>query len=136
MEGSDFSYEDMGSGNSFIEDFTALRLKDEKKEGTDCYKVEMTRKPESNLSYSRMIMWVSKENYIPLIIDYYDEKDPDFHLKTLIQSDIEVIDGIPTARQIVMHNKVDNTRTSMTMTDIRYNIPLEDEMFTERGMKK
>jgi len=136
MEGSDFSYEDMGSGNSFIEDFTALRLKDEKKEGTDCYKVEMTRNPESNLSYSRMIMWVSKENYIPLVIDYYDEKDPDYHLKTLIQSDIEVIDKIPTARQIVMYNKVDNTRTSMTMTDIRYNIPLEDEMFTERGMKK
>jgi outer membrane lipoprotein-sorting protein len=136
MEGSDFSYEDMGSGNAFIEDFTAKRLKDEKKEGADCYTVEMTRKPGSNLSYSRMIMWVSKENFIPLVIDYYDEKDPEYHLKTLIQSDVEIIDGVPTARKITMYNKVDNTQTGMTMSEVRYNIPLEDEMFTERGLKK
>jgi outer membrane lipoprotein-sorting protein len=136
MEGSDFSYEDMGSGNAFIEDFTAKRLKDEKKEGSDCYRVEMMRKPESNLSYSRMIMWVSKKNFVPLVIDYYDEKDPQYHLKTLVQSDIEVIDGVPTARKIVMYNKVDNTQTGMTMQEVKYNIPLEDAMFTERGLKK
>jgi len=136
MEGSDFSYEDMGSGNSFIEDFSVRRMNDEKKEGTDCYKIEMTRNPDSHLSYSRMIMWVGKENFVPLVIDYYDEKDPEYLLKTLIQSDIEVIDGIPTAKQIVMYNKVDNTQTSMAMTEVKYNIPLEDEMFTERGLKK
>ncbi|MFC2113051.1 outer membrane lipoprotein-sorting protein [Bacteroidota bacterium] len=136
MEGSDFSYEDMGSGNSFIEEFSAKRLEDEKKEGKDCFKLEMTRKPESNLSYSRLVMWVNKEDFVPLVIDYYDEKDPEYHLKTLIQSDIEVIDGIPTAKQIIMYNKVDNTQTSMVMKDVKYNIPLQDEMFTERGLKK
>jgi len=136
MEGSDFSYEDMGSGNAFIEEFKASKLKDEKKEGVDCYKLEMIRNPESTLSYSRMIMWVNKENFVPLVIDYYDEKDPGYHLKTLIQSDIEVIDGIPVAKQIIMYNKVDNTQTSMTMNEVKFNIPLKDEMFTERGLKK
>ncbi|MFC2081390.1 outer membrane lipoprotein-sorting protein [Bacteroidota bacterium] len=136
MEGSDFSYEDMGSGNAFIEEFTAKRLEDEKKEGVDCYKLELTRKPDSDLSYSRMIMWVHKENYVPLHIDYYDENDPGYHLKTLIQSDIEMVDGIPTAKLITMYNQTDNTQTSMTMKEVKYNIPLEDEMFTERGMKK
>jgi len=136
MEGSDFSYEDMGSGNAFIEDFIAKKLGDEKKEGFDCYKIEMTRKPESNLSYSRMIMWVVKDNFIPLVIDYYDENDPDFLLKTLVQSDIQDVDGIPTAMTIVMYNKQDNTQTSMTMQEVKYNLPLEDEMFTERGLKK
>jgi len=136
MEGSDFSYEDMGSGDAFIKDFTAKRLGDEKKEGYDCYKIEMIRKPESDLSYSRMIMWVVKENFVPLVIDYYDENDPDLLLKTLIQSDIKIIDGIPTPMKMVMYNKQDNTQTSMSWNEIKYNIQLKDEMFTERGLKQ
>ncbi len=136
MEGSDFSYEDMGSGDAFIKDFAAKRLKDERKEGYDCYKLEMIRKPDSDLSYSRMIMWVVKENFVPLVIDYYDKDDPDLILKTLVQSDIKVIDGIPTSMNMVMYNKQDNTHTSMSMQEIKYNIPLKDEMFTERGLKK
>ena len=136
MEGSDFSYEDMGSGNAFIEEFTAKKLGDEKKEGFECFKIEMTRKPESSLSYSRMIMWVVRENFVPIAIDYFDENDPEFLLKTLVQSDIQDVDGIPTPMSIVMYNKQDNTQTSMTMQEIKYNIPLKDEMFTERGLKK
>lgn len=136
MEGSDFSYEDMGSGDAFIRDFTAAKLKDDKKEGYNCYKIEMTRKPESSLSYSRMIMWVVKENFVPVVIDYYDENDPGLLLKTLVQSDIRDIDGIPTPMNIVMYNKLDNTQTSMTMLEIKYNLPLKDEMFTERGLRK
>ena len=111
-------------------------MEDEKKEGYNCYKIEMTRKPESDLSYSRMIMWVVKENFVPLVIDYYDEDDPDLLLKTLVQSDIRVIDGIPTPMKMVMYNKQDNTQTSMSWQEIEYNIPLKDEMFTERGLKK
>jgi len=136
MEGSDFSYEDMGSGDAFIKDFTAKRLEDEKKEGYDCYKLEMIRKPDSDLSYSRMIMWVVKENFVPLVIDYYDENDPDLLLKTLVQSDIKDIDGIPTPMKMVMYNKQDNTQTSMSWHEIKYNLPIKDEMFTERGLKK
>ena len=33
MQGSDFSYEDMGSGDAFIEDFSTTRLDDEQAEG-------------------------------------------------------------------------------------------------------
>lgn len=136
MEGSDFSYEDMGSGDAFIKDFTAKRLKDEKMEGYACYKLELIRNKDSDLSYSRLIMWVIKENSVPIVIDYYDEKDSDLLLKRLVQSDIKVVDGISTPMKIVMYNKQDNTQTSMSMIEVKYNIPLKDEMFTERGLKK
>jgi len=136
MQGSDFSYEDMGSGDAFIEDFTSKRLKDEKMEGNDCYKLELTRKPDSDMSYSRMIMWVIKENFVPIVIDYYDEDDPSYHEKKLTQSDIRVIDGIPTAMKVVMLNKNDNTQTEMELLEVKFNIPLDDKMFTERELKK
>ena len=136
MQGSDFSYEDMGSGDTFIEDFIARRLEDEMMENKDCYKLELTRKEDSDLSYSRMIMWVTKDDYYPLVIDYYDEDDPQKRLKRLVQSDIQLIDGFPTARQVIMYNKIDNTHTKMRLLEITYNIYLDDDMFTERELKK
>ena len=136
MQGSDFSYEDMGGGDSFIDDYSPTRLADEKMEGKECYKLELTRKPDSDSTYSRLIIWVIKENYIPVVIDYYDEDRPDRLLKRLVQSNIQVIDGLPTAMKIVMFNKTDNTQTEMEMLEVRYNIELDDSMFTERGLKK
>ena len=64
MQGSDFSYEDMGSGDAFIKEFSTKRLKDEKMEGHDCYTLELIRKPDSDTSYSRLILWSSKKIFI------------------------------------------------------------------------
>jgi outer membrane lipoprotein-sorting protein len=136
MQGSDFSYEDMGSGDAFIKDYESKRLEDEESEGFDCYKLELTRKPESDLSYSRLIIWVVKTNYVPIVIDYYDENDPSRNVKRLVQNDIRVIDGIPTAMKAVMHNLNDNTQTELEMLEVEFNIPLDDSMFTERALKK
>jgi outer membrane lipoprotein-sorting protein len=136
MQGSDFSYEDMGSGDAFIDEFKAIRRDDEKKEGHDCYVLELDRKEGGSVSYSKLVMWVIKENFVPVVIDYYDEDAPERILKTLIQSDIEVIDGIPTAKKLIMLNRNDNARTEMEILEVQYNIPLEDRMFTERELKK
>ena len=136
MEGSDFSYEDMGSGDTFVTDYEAQRLKDEQAEGSDCYKVELTRKEHSDTGYSRLIMWVDKENYVPLAMDYYHLKDPGFRTKRLIQSDVAVIQGVPTARKIKMINILDNTETRMEINSVDYSVELDDAMFTERGLRE
>ena len=136
MEGSDFSYEDMGSGDAFIKEFTPKRLEDEKMEGQECYKLELTRKTESDISYSRLIMWIIKDTFVPNVIDYYDEDDPALHKKRLIQSDFRIIDTIPTAMKAVMHNMIDNTQTEMELLEIQFNVTLNDDMFTERSLKK
>jgi len=81
-------------------------------------------------------MWVIKDNFVPIVIDYYDENDPDLHIKELVQSDIRVIDNIPTAMKMAMHNKLDNTQTSMEYISVEYNVELDDQMFTERGLTK
>jgi len=136
VEGSDFSYEDMGGGDAFIDDYTALRLKDERKEGYDCFTVELTRKPESDASYAKLVLWIIKDNFVPVVIDYYEEDSDDRILKTLIQSDFKVIDEIPTALKIVMTNKNEDSQTTMEILDMKFNIELDDSMFTERELKK
>jgi outer membrane lipoprotein-sorting protein len=136
MEGSDFSYEDMGSGDTWIEDFDAVRLEDEEIDDVDCYKIELKKKPESESGYSRLIMWIDKSNFLAVQIDYYDEDDPGLHLKRLVLGDVKDIEGVPTATRMVMTDIQDNTDTVMEYSEINYGEEIPDEMFTERGMKK
>ena len=136
MQGSDFTYEDMGGGDSFVEDFTARLLTEESMEGYDCYKLELTRKEGADISYSRIVMWVIKDNYIPVVIDYYSEDDPDLRIKRLVQKDIKTIDSIPTAMTSVMNDLIDKSSTTMKTMEIKYDVSLSDKMFTERELQQ
>jgi len=136
MEGSDFSYEDMGSGDIFIKDFVAKRLGDEKAEGQMCYKLELIRKSNSDVSYSKIILWVRKVDFCPLIIDYYKQDNPDIVEKRLVMSNIKLIQNVPTAMKMIMYNMLDNTKTEMEFLDVKYNLELEDNIFTERGLRR
>ncbi|MCF7740790.1 MAG: outer membrane lipoprotein-sorting protein [Candidatus Marinimicrobia bacterium] len=136
MQGSDFSYEDMGGSGDFDEDYDTKRLEDEEKNGHECYKVELNRKPDSDESYSRLLMWVRKDNFYPIFIEYYDEEDPTYLQKVLTQSNIEMIDGIPTAKKMVMKNLDDQSQTIMEVLEIEYGVEISDRKFTERGLKE
>jgi len=136
VEGSDFSYEDMGASNTFIEEYRAVRLKDEKKEGRLCYKMELTRRPDSDAGYSRIMLWVDKENYIPLVIDYYHEDDPELWQKQLVCKDTRLVDDTYTPFTCTMYNKLDNTYTSMNIIEVTYQVDLPEDLFTEMGMQR
>jgi len=136
MEGSDFSYEDMGSGQSFITDYTATRLEDARAQGAACFVVSLEKKAATHVSYSRIVMRVRQEDFLPVQLDYYDEDHPDRISKRLTQSDIHVIDGIPTAMRMVMENLNDGTRTVMSLREIAYNMDLKASLFTERGLRQ
>jgi outer membrane lipoprotein-sorting protein len=136
VEGSDFSYEDLGASDTFIDEYEATRLDDGKMEGKATYVLQLIRKEESNASYSRVILQVEKESLVPLLVDYYHDKDSELHEKQLTCSDIELIDGIHTAKTCVMHNVLDDTRTTMEIIEVNYNVELSDDMFTEMGMKR
>ncbi len=135
-EGSDFSYEDMGSGDAFIDEYENKLLGEEKKENYDCFKIELKRKKDSDTGYSRLIMWIIKDNFCPVVMNYYDKKDPQFLKKVLIQYEIKDIDGIPTGMKMTMDNKTDNTQTTMELLEVKYNLELDDSIFSERNLRR
>jgi outer membrane lipoprotein-sorting protein len=136
VEGSDFSYEDLGASDTFIDEYEAVRLDDGNIEGRATYILELTRKEGSTASYSKVILQVDKESLVPLLVDYYHDKDPNLHEKQLTCSDIKLIDGMQTAKKCLMRNLLDNTRTTMEIIEVDYNVELPDDMFTEMGMKR
>ena len=51
-------------------------------------------------------------------------------MKTLTQSDIRDIQGIPTAMKMVMTNEIDKSETQMEFLDVKYNLDIKDALFT------
>jgi outer membrane lipoprotein-sorting protein len=133
MQGSDFTYEDMGSGNSYVTDFDAGRLGDEKMEGQNCYKISLQKNEKGNSNYAKIVMWVLKENFVPIVIDYYDKDEPTVCMKRLVQKEIISIDGIPTPMKIFMHNNLDDSDTKLELIECRYNIEIDKSRFAQRS---
>ena len=134
VQGSDFSFEDMGSGDSWKTEYISKNLGEEKYDGTDCWKLESIGISEANPSYPKMVVFMRKADFYPTKIDYFDEND--FIEKTLLMGDIKEIEGVPTAMQMTMKNHLEGTETTMQTLSTTYNWEPPDNFFTERELKK
>ncbi|MDR0642978.1 MAG: outer membrane lipoprotein-sorting protein [Treponema sp.] len=129
--GTDFTYEDLGSRNLGKDNFT-LRG-EEVVDGESCWVVEAKAK-DSRDPYGRRLIRLRKDSYIFISVDYYDRQDR--LLKTLRVSGIGKIDGIWTARKMEMTNMQNKHSTTIEMSNIQFNIPLDDNLFTVTNLER
>ena len=134
VQGSDFTYEDMGGGDVFLTKFTPKYLGDENIEGDLCWKIELIGIPEQDPPYPKIVIWARKSDYSPLKLDYYDEHD--FNTKSLLLSNIHNIEGLPTAMKMVMVNHKERSSTRMETLEATYAWKPPKDFFSERNLKK
>ena len=70
--GSEFAFEDLTSFE--VKKYSYNYLRDEALDNIECYLVESFPQYEHS-GYTRQIVWVDKERYIPMRIDYFDRKN-------------------------------------------------------------
>jgi outer membrane lipoprotein-sorting protein len=129
--GSDFSYEDLGSGD-MTEDYTAELLGEEILDDVPCAKLKCIP-TESGPSYEYIIAWVGIEDYLPRKIDYYDD---DGHLKTLTFSEFQTIEERKLAMKMEMVNVREGSRTLMIQKSISYKEEPESSLFTKEALSR
>jgi outer membrane lipoprotein-sorting protein len=129
--GTDFTYEDMGSRSLGKDDFS-LRG-EEGLEGEPCWVVE-ARPKDSRDPYGRRVLWLRKDSYVINAVDYYDRQDR--LLKTLRVSGIRQIDGVWTATTMEMTNVQNKHATIIEMSDITFNIPLDNSLFAVTNLER
>ncbi len=128
--GSDFSYEDI-SGRDVDADKHSL-LREESFGGKDCYVVESIPKDESD--YSKKISWLDKSSLIQLKEEYYDIQGTLYRVFTA--DEVKDINGFWTVSKRTMKNLKTGHRTEVVFKDIKYNIGLKDEIFSERYLSR
>ncbi|MFC1548283.1 outer membrane lipoprotein-sorting protein, partial [Candidatus Neomarinimicrobiota bacterium] len=131
-QGSDFTYEDMGSGDEWLEQFEATNLGAAIHVDQRIWRLQLEGIPDQEPAYPKLMVLVRQSDYLPLQVDYYDDRGE--VLKSLYLEDIQEIEGIPTAMLMTMRNHKDATETMMEMLSVTYNWEPPAGFFSERNL--
>jgi outer membrane lipoprotein-sorting protein len=133
--GSDFTNDDLVRASSIVKDYTHELISEEKINGYDCYKIKLTPKPEAGVVWGKIITWISKEKYLQVKTDYYDEEDE--LIKSFIGSNEEKMDGrnIFSHWEMIPYNEPGN-KTILDYKEIKFNKEIQESFFSEQNMKR
>ena len=125
--GSDFVYEDV-SGRSLEEDEHTLV---EQKDGY--YKIHNIPKNPKNVEFTHYDIWINAQTFLPEKAEYYKGEAL---FRTVSAEKVEVIDGFPTVSESKVENLETGSTTVNTFSNIKYNIGIPDDIFTERYLRR
>jgi outer membrane lipoprotein-sorting protein len=89
--GSDFTNDDLVRQSSIVKDYEHSIIGEESYAGYDCYKIQMMPKPEAGVVWGKIITWISKDGYLQLRADYYDEDGT--LIKSMLGSKVQKMGG-------------------------------------------
>lgn len=130
--GSEFAYEDISSQE--VEKFTYKYLKDEIIMGRSAFVLEYYPAYEHS-GYTREIVWLDKEMYQPLKIEFYDRKNS--KLKTLTYSKYHQYLGQywrPDLMEMINHQS--GKSTTLEWSKYQFKTGLNDRDFDKNSLKR
>lgn len=132
--GSDFTNDDLLNESSIVVDYTHKLSGKEVVSGKECYKIELIPKENAPVVWGKILLWISREDYLQLKAEYYDEDD--YLVKTETGMNIKNMSGrvIPTRFELVPADKEGN-KTILTLDMIEFNSPIPVSFFTQQNMK-
>ncbi len=130
--GSEFAFEDLASQE--VEKYTYKFIRDDELDGKPVFVME--RYPVSKYSgYTRQLVWIDKERYIPLKIEFYDRKNA--LLKVLVfRGYRQYLDKYWRADEMFMDNKQTGKSTLLTWKNYQFRSGLKDSDFTRNSLKR
>ncbi len=126
--GSDFFYEDV-SGRNLVEDTHKL-IETTK----DYFVVDNVPKDPKTVEFSHYKMWIHKESFITVKVEYYDKQNEKYREYQALK--VDRIQGYPTVTKAVMKDIKAGSETVLNYSKIVYNIELPDNIFSERYLRK
>ncbi|GET21333.1 outer membrane lipoprotein-sorting protein [Prolixibacter denitrificans] len=133
--GSDLTNDDLVKESSIVEDYNQKIIGEEKINGYDCYKIELTPKEDAAVVWGKIITWISKEHYYTLKNEYYDEDGYLVNVETLSKIKKMGDRTLPTYYEIVPVDKKGH-KTTMEFNEVKFNIPIKDSFFSIQNMKR
>jgi len=133
--GSDFTNDDLVRESSIVKDYTHKLVGEETVADYLCYKIELTALENAPVVWGKVLMWVSKKDYLWLKAEFYDEDG--VLVNTEILSDVKKMDDriIPCRMEMIPADKKDQ-KTIMIFENTDFDVPLKEDFFSIQNMKK
>lgn len=133
--GSDYTNDDILKESSIVVDYTHNIIGEEEIDTKPCYKIEMIPKPDAPVVWGKIIQWISKDDYLQMKTEYYDEDN--YLVRSELAYNIKTMDGriIPTRFEIIPEEK-DNQKTIIELLKVEFNIAIKNGFFSQQNMKR
>lgn len=133
--GSDFTNDDLVRESSVVVDYTHELKGDEVIDNKACYKIRLTPKPDAAVVWSHIYVWVTKENYMQLRTEFYDEDN--FLINTMVGKNIKLFDGreIPSQMEMIPNDKPGH-KTVIEYNSMAFDTPMADNFFSIKNMRR
>jgi outer membrane lipoprotein-sorting protein len=133
--GSDFTNDDLVRESSLAKDYKHKLLTEEKMAGYDSYKIELIPKEDAPVVWGKVVMWISKIDYLWLKGEYYDEDG--ILVNTEILSDIKMMGNrkMPTRLEMIPADKP-GQKTVLIFKNIEFDVKIDESFFSQQNMKK
>lgn len=134
MMGSDVSYQDALESDELTNKYQVTLLGDEKINDMECYVLQLDGKVK-DVPYQKRKMWVDKENYVALKEEMFAKSGKLLKESNVLQ--IKKISGKSIPVKVEMINKLrKNSKTVFEMTDITFDIEMDENEFTMRYLQR
>lgn len=133
--GSDYSYADLDKIR--VNDYRQKLLGEETLQSRPCYVIE--REPASpevltKTGYNKLKVWVDKQNYLVMQQDFYDVKG--VLIKQMRTKQVATVDQIDSIMLSETEHFIDGTRSEMKFNQIKYNVELDDQLFSQAALRR
>lgn len=125
--GSDYFYEDVSGRSIDADKHELLRTTD------NYYVLRHTPKDPASVEFAYYDMYVHKETFIPVQIEFFDAKGSKYRVAKALK--VDHIQGYPTVTEASMENLLTGSKTEMRYSDVAYDIGLPEDLFTERYLR-
>ncbi len=133
--GSDFTNDDLVRDSDLIEDYEHTLLRTEEYEGREAYVIELIPKPDTPIVWGKVKMWISKDDYLQLRVENYDQRNELANTMKLDQITRFGDREIPARITVIPADK-DNERTILTYREMDFDIDIDEGFFTQRNMQR
>lgn len=133
--GSDLTNDDLLNEASIVNDYDHKILKEEDISGLSCWKIELLPHEDAAVVWGRILLWISKEGYHQMRLEYYDEFDEliNYH----IASDIKEMGNreIVTRYEIIPVDKKGHS-TILKINHVEFDKEMEESFFSQQNMRR
>ena len=130
--GTDFTFEDLDPEE--LDNFDYRILRQEPVEGQECWVIEAVpsnSETERSSGYARRVLWVRKDIYFTVRIDFYNRRN--VLIKTQTNHDLVNIRGrLWRCQKTLMNNLEKDHKTLLGVKSRRIDESIDSEVFTER----
>jgi len=132
FQGTDFTYYDLSPHDVDTDNYEPLTS--DHYDGHDIWVCTTLPKPGTGSPYGKIVQWIRKDIYVPVKIDFYDEKGK--LLKVSRATQLKKIDTYWTPIVTEMHNVQIDHKTVMTIEVIKYDVDIPAKVFSKSNLEQ